>query len=126
MAATTAAGSTPAPCTWTSFASTSTSTAATPATSATRAGPADGTRRGRSARLRHGARAVRAVVGPALDLDVPRLPEALHRRDDEERLHRHDQQRHEPERARIDRRVGEARLVALEPLGPGDRGEDEH
>src|SRR4051812_4402834 len=44
--------------------------------SAPRAGRADGTRRRGSARLRHGARAAGAVVGSALDLDVPGLAEA--------------------------------------------------
>jgi hypothetical protein len=48
------------------------------------------------------------------------------RRDDEQRLHRDEQQRDQPEQARVEGRIGEVLLVALEPRRARDRGEDQH
>ena len=61
----------------------------------------------------------------ALDLDVPGLPEPAHRECDEQQLDRHEQRGQQAEDPLVERRVGEARLVAVEPRGRRDGGEDQ-
>src|SRR5829696_6875392 len=82
--------------------------------------------RGRSGRLRVGPRRPGPVPGllPDLLLDVPGLAEADRGGDDEQQLHRDDQQRDRAEERLVQRGRGEAGLVAGEPLRAGDAGED--
>src|SRR5918994_4572831 len=64
------------------------------------------------------------LVRRQLDLDVPLLLETPHGEGDQEQLHRDDDRRQQAEHRRVEPRIGEAGLVALEPGGRRDGGDD--